>query len=271
MSFLNAKMGKQRVKLGKVHPAPPAIGYYLSVTKEPHKILLVDDDITLCRLLVEFLTRDGFAASAVHSGADALETVKHDGQYDAVVLDIMMPGISGLEVLQSLRSRFSIPIIMLTGRGDDIDRIIGLEMGADDYISKPCNPRELAARLRAVLRRTAEPRDRMTNSVLESHGIRLDIGRREATLAGEPLNLTSAEFNTLALLMQSAGEVLSKELLTEKVLYRKLNAYDRSIDVHISRIRQKLSAHLPATNMIKSIRGAGYQFISDDDADSKRV
>lgn len=241
------------------------------MTKEPHKILLVDDDITLCRLLVEFLTRDGFAASAVYSGAEALETVTHDDLYDAVVLDIMMPGISGLEVLQSLRSRFSIPIIMLTGRGDDIDRIIGLEMGADDYIGKPCNPRELAARLRAVLRRTTEPQDRMTKSVLESNGIRLDIGRREATLAGEPLNLTSAEFNTLALLMQSAGEVLSKELLTEKVLYRKLNAYDRSIDVHISRIRQKLSAHLPATNMIKSIRGAGYQFISDDNTDGKRV
>lgn len=217
---------------------------------------------------MEYLEGDGFAASAVHSGAGALETIKHEGQYDAVVLDIMMPGVAGLEVLQSLRSRFNLPIIMLTGRGDDIDRIIGLEMGADDYIGKPCNPRELAARLRAVLRRTAEPQDRTTRSVLESNGVRLDIGRREVTLAGKPLNLTSAEFNTLALLMQSAGEVLSKEFLTEKVLHRKLNAYDRSIDVHISRIRQKLSTHLRASNLIKSVRGVGYQFISDDGADS---
>lgn len=227
----------------------------------------MDDDITLCELLVEFLKRDGFDASAVNSGAEALEAIRHDAQYDAVVLDIMMPGASGLEVLQSLRSRFNVPIIMLTGRGDDIDRIIGLEMGADDYIGKPCNPRELAARLRAVLRRTAEPPDRTTRPVLEANGVRVDIGRREASLGGQPLNLTSAEFNTLALLMQSAGEVLSKEFLTEKVLHRKLNAYDRSIDVHISRIRQKLSTHPGASNLIKAVRGAGYQFISDDSAD----
>lgn len=233
------------------------------MTKPSAKILLVDDDVTLCELLSEYLIRDGFDTSSAYSGEDALKTLADGNQFDAVVLDIMMPGMNGLEVLQSIRAQLNTPVIMLTGRGDDVDKIIGLEMGADDYLGKPCNPRELCARLRAVLRRTNTPSEKHPPLLLESNGIRLDIGKRDVKFNSNSLNLTSAEFNALALLMQHPGEVLTKELLTEKVLHRKFTAYDRSIDVHISRIRQKLADHMDAKTIIKSVRGVGYQYISD--------
>lgn len=235
-----------------------------------YKILLVDDDVELCELLCEFLNGEGFAASAVHNGQAALEAVKTEGQYDALVLDIMMPKMSGLEVLQQLRQRVSTPVIMLTGRGDDIDRILGLEMGADDYLGKPCNPRELAARLKAVLRRTgASNRLEGGSAILSLHGIKMDVGRREVSVDAEPLAFTSAEFNTLEQLMASAGKVLSKEYLTDKVLHRKLGAYDRSIDVHVSRIRQKLSKAGKDPALLKTVRGAGYQFVSAENPEVK--
>ena len=224
------------------------------------KILLVDDDKTLSELLSEYLNRDGFDTHAVYSGEDAL-TLLDNHRFDAIVLDIMMPGLNGLEVLQSIRARMTVPVIMLTGRGDDIDRIVGLEMGADDYLSKPCNSRELAARLRAVLRRSTAANSETKPAILESNGIRLDIAKREAYCQQSLLNLTSAEFNTLALLMQNPGEILTKEILTEKVLHRKFSAYDRSIDVHISRIRHKLVEFLGERNVIKSVRGVGYQYV----------
>ncbi len=238
-----------------------------------YKILLVDDDVALCELLCEFLNGEGFATSAVHSGQAALESIKTEGQYDALVLDIMMPEMSGLEVLQLLRQRVSTPVIMLTGRGDDIDRIVGLEMGADDYLGKPCNPRELAARLKAVLRRTGVL-NRLDggstgSTILSLHGIKMDVGRREASVDAEPLAFTSAEFNTLEQLMASAGKVLSKEYLTDKVLHRKLGAYDRSIDVHVSRIRQKLTKAGKDPALLKTVRGAGYQFVSAENSDVK--
>ena len=220
-------------------------------------ILLVDDDLELCELLCEFLNNEGFAVQHCQSGLAALEKIQTN-KPDAMVLDIMMPQMNGLELLQAVRTQHIIPVIMLTGRGDDIDRILGLEMGADDYLGKPCNPRELAARLRAVLRRSQATK---TYSIINLHNITLDLSQRTATAAGQKLNLTSAEFNVLCVLMQSAGTVISKEALTEQVLHRKLTAYDRSIDVHLSRVRQKLHAALPEQELIKTIRGAGYQFI----------
>ncbi len=230
-----------------------------------HHILLVDDDIELCHLLAEFLRGEGFRVSAVHDGQAALDGVKDDTQFGAIVLDIMMPKVNGLEVLQALRGRIHTPIIMLTGRGDDIDRIVGLEMGADDYLGKPCNPRELAARLRAVLRRSGKQHARHdAQDTIQLHGICLNTGQRSVTANNAELQLTSAEFNVLALLMQSAGEVLSKAVLTEKVLQRKLGAYDRSIDVHVSRVRQKLAQALGKEDLIKTVRGAGYQFVNED-------
>jgi len=243
------------------------------------KILLVDDDKELCNLLSAYLEREGMDTQCVYNGEDALNYLGHGlksdntfnttGICDALVLDIMMPGMSGLELLQKLRPESDLPVIMLTGRGDDIDRIVGLEMGADDYLSKPCNPRELLARLRAVLRRVQrdnEPVENTSNDDAKKRlclqGITLDPGARRTNINGIPLRLTSAEFNTLHQLMLAAGQPISKKELTEKVLHRKLQAYDRSIDVHISRVRQKLSAH-GIDGIIKSLRGQGYQLLTE--------
>lgn len=235
------------------------------------KILIVDDDLGLCQLLGEYLGAEGFEVSSVHCGEDALNQVQSGDEFNAIILDVMMPGISGTEVLQSLRTRVSTPIIMLTGKGSEIDRIIGLELGADDYLAKPCNPRELLARIRAVLRRTKQTiSPAPAQSSIHLHGIDIHLGQRTLSINGNAIELTSAEFTTLALLMESAGQILSKEELTEKVLQRKLSAYDRSIDVHISRVRQKIKPALAEIKMqedpIRTIRGKGYLFISEAEA-----
>lgn len=225
---------------------------------QPH-ILLVDDDRELCELLAEYLASEGFTVSTVHTGSAALQKVKDAPDLRLIVLDIMMPGMSGLEVLQRLRPEHNIPVIMLTGRGDDIDRILGLEMGADDYLPKPCNPRELAARARAILRRS-QHLPAADNLSLQAGAISLTPRDMQASANGEPLTLTAAEFNTLKLLMSQPGATLSKAYLTKMVLHRELTAYDRSIDVHVSRIRQKLAAH-DIHDIIRSVRGVGYQLI----------
>lgn len=227
-------------------------------------LLLVDDDQDLCDMLGEYLGAEGFHCHAVHSGQEALQRLG-SRPYDAVVLDVMMPGLSGLEVLARLRPGNTTPVLMLTGKGDDIDRILGLEMGADDYLGKPCNPRELVARIRAVLRRSQPPApesEPVEDDSLSLHGITIVSGSLSASVANTPLSLTSAEFHTLALLMRNAGKVLSKEQLTEQVLHRPLEAYDRSMDVHISRVRQKLAA-AGLRDIIKSVRGVGYQMLSE--------
>jgi DNA-binding response OmpR family regulator len=224
------------------------------------KILLVDDDITLCELLTEFLSGHGFDVYSVYGGRQAISAALGDEYYDVMVLDIMMPEMNGLEVLQEVRAKTDLPIIMLTGRGDDIDRIIGLEMGADDYLGKPCNPRELLARINAVLRRTKRSHQIATHGNISAHGILLKPGQMSVKVKGHPIKLTGAEFRALQLLMENPGEVLTKSYLTEQVLNRELSAYDRSIDVHISRIRQKLSSQGGLNDVIKSVRGQGYQF-----------
>lgn len=228
------------------------------------KLLLVDDDQELCELMGQYLQSEGFEVSFAHSVEQALPLLQQDGRYDLLIFDIMMPGQTGLELLQQVRPRIQTPVIMLTGRGDDIDRIIGLEMGADDYLGKPCNPRELVARIRAVLRRSGHsPEPEGSTEVLSLHKIQLDPGKRRVMVADSEIELTSAEFNVLAELMRGVGSIVSKDELTEKVLHRKLTAYDRAIDVHVSRVRQKLAAVIPDSELIKTVRGAGYMLVNE--------
>lgn len=234
------------------------------------RVLLVDDDQALCELLAEYLQSHGFDVTAMHSGQSVLDITNIEQMFDILCLDIMMPGMSGLELLPAVRAQSSVPIIMVTGRGDDIDRVIGLEMGADDYIAKPCNPRELVARIRAVLRRANLDKNPMhtcsealvPNESLHFNGLALFPKKREVCLKGQVLQLTGAEFDILAILMQQQGQIVSKAKLTEQVLHRKLTRYDRSIDVHVSRVRQKLSEQCPEVEWIKTVRGAGYIFVA---------
>ena len=221
------------------------------------RILIIDDDRELCTLLADFLRLEGFQSSAVHDGADAVEHCRQHS-YDAIVLDIMLPGLQGLDVLRQLRGFSDTPVLMLTARGEDTDRIVGLEMGADDYLAKPCNPRELAARLRAILRRAQLSSQEPAKGPLRVGEVIINPAQRNASHAGVDLHLTSAEFNVLQALMQQAGTVVEKEALSQQALGRALSAYDRSIDVHVSKIRKKL-ANSGGENLIISVRGVGYQ------------
>lgn len=243
------------------------------------RILLVDDDKELCSLLTEYFSAEGYQVDAAYNAQQAIDKLQNPSSgnsntYSLMVLDIMMPGTTGLELLQQIRPRHTLPVIMLTGRGDEIDRILGLEMGADDYLGKPCNPRELLARIRAVLRRAspqATVEGRLPDQTVVIGALSLNPGTRDARVGDQVLELTSAEFNVLAYLMQHAGQVLSKEQLTRWVLHRELTAYDRAIDVHVSRVRQKLAAHFEradgeAIEMIKTVRGQGYIFVFTDQA-----
>ncbi|MDE0952526.1 MAG: response regulator transcription factor [Halioglobus sp.] len=228
-------------------------------------ILIIDDDKELCALLSDFLLLEGFKTNAVHDGAEAVEHCRAH-HYDAIVLDIMLPGLLGLDVLRQLRQSITTPILMLTARGEDTDRILGLELGADDYLPKPCNPRELSARLRAILRRSQQPVSQHSILRLEAGQICIKPADRSATFAGAELQLTSAEFRILQLLVGNAGHIVDKETLSQQALGRTLSAYDRSIDVHVSKVRKKLAA-LGGEELIISVRGVGYQFkVSDGDA-----
>jgi len=238
------------------------------------RLLLVDDDRELCSLLNEYLSAEGYQVECAYNGQQALEKLQSQN-YSLIVLDIMMPGMSGLELLQQIRPRYTLPVIMLTGRGDEIDRILGLEMGADDYLGKPCNPRELLARIRAILRRLSHQaplEGRLPDTAMTVAGLSLNSTTRDVTVNGEPLDLTSAEFNVLAYLMQHSGQVLGKDQLTRWVLHREISAYDRAIDVHVSRVRQKLAKSFAQTprvpkELIKTVRGQGYIFVLSDLAD----
>jgi DNA-binding response OmpR family regulator len=223
------------------------------------KILIVDDDVELCQLLTDFLQLEGFEVSSVHNGDEAVEQFDEKA-YELMVLDIMLPGRHGLDVLRAIRTKSNIPIVMLTARGDDTDRILGLELGADDYVPKPCNPQELAARIRAVLRRAQTNTSNPKKDKLSTGDLLLDATRRELYFKDEPIYLTSTEFEILQLLMQRAGQVVDKESISIEVLKRKLAAYDRSIDVHISNIRKKLGKFGIKDDLIKNIRGVGYQY-----------
>jgi len=220
------------------------------------RILLIDDDVQLCNLLAERLATEGFTMETVYDGSRGLERAL-SMEYSLVVLDLMLPGIRGLDVLRRLRKVSPVPVLILTARGEDSDRILGLEMGADDYVPKPFNPRELIARIRAILRRTGLTE--VSAGPLVVGDLRLDPAVREAWLEHAPLNLTSAEFTLLETFMRQPGCVLSREQLTESVLGRKLGPFDRVIDVHVSNLRRKLGVPQDGQR-IKAVRGSGYLF-----------
>jgi two-component system, OmpR family, response regulator len=222
-----------------------------------NRVLLVDDDVELCEMLGEYLTAEGFEVTLKHDGESGVEAAL-GGDVDAVVLDIMLPGQSGLEALRHIRQQSLMPVLMLTAKGDDVDRIVGLELGADDYLPKPCNPRELVARLRAVLRRATPAK---LGEVLQIGDAVLRPSERLAEWAGETLELTSTEFNLLEVLMRSSGHVVSKNDLSERALGHSLARYDRSVDVHISNLRRKLGTLEDGRSPIQTVRGVGYQYI----------
>ena len=217
------------------------------------RLLIVDDDTELCSLLGEFLQREGYVVQCAHDGLNGLEQAQQGG-YDLIILDVMLPGIDGFEILKKLRSESKVPVLMLTARGQDVDRIVGLELGADDYLPKPFNPRELSARVKAILRRT-EPRP--NRGRVEVNGVALDPGTREVTCDGKAVEVTTLEFDILEQLMRNAGRVVSRDGLMESLYNRKATPFDRSIDMHVSHLRRKLEGGRP---VIKTIRGVGYQF-----------
>lgn len=221
------------------------------------KILIIDDDEELCELVSEYLTVEGFEIACVNDGASGLEAAL-SGKYDMAILDVMLPKMNGFDVLRSLREQSKLPVIMLTARGDDMERIVGLEIGADDYLPKPFNPRELAARLRAILRRSVAADDDPGQEAIEVDDVKVSPGSRVVTLAGTEVNLTSVEFGLLLELLREAGKVVKKEDLSESVLERKLSPFDRSLDMHISNLRKKLGVRADGSERIKTIRSVGY-------------
>ncbi|MEX0729733.1 MAG: response regulator [Aquisalimonadaceae bacterium] len=226
------------------------------------RILLVDDDRELAAMLVEYLEGDGFQVKAVHNGNDGLAQARRD-EFDAVVLDVMLPGRDGLDVLRELRRDHALPVLMLTARGDDVDTVVGLELGADDYLAKPCNPRVLVARLRALLRRGRADQD--GGRAITVGDLLLDPGRREVRRKGEVVELTGTEFDLLGYLVRQAGHVVDKDRLSQEGLGRPLQPYDRSIDMHISNLRRKLGPLPDGSPRIKTVRGSGYQYLSSEE------
>jgi DNA-binding response OmpR family regulator len=220
------------------------------------QVLLADDDVELSGMLREYLEREGFGVSVVHDGEDAARLAL-SGSYHIVVLDVMMPKVDGIEALRLIRQSSQVPVIMLTARGDDVDRIVGLELGADDYVPKPCTPRELVARLRAILRRAQPGAD---GGPIEIGGVTLWPEKRRVQWRGRELPLTSIEFNVFEVLMRNAGRVVSKHEISEQALGRPLARFDRSIDVHLSSIRQKLG---DGAKMIRTVRGLGYHLVKE--------
>ncbi|MFJ7883074.1 response regulator [Pseudomonas sp. NPDC096917] len=226
------------------------------------RVLLVDDDQELTALLSEYLEREGFAATAVHSGEEG-EVEALSGRYSIVVLDVMLPRLSGIEVLRRIRARSQVPVVLLTARGDNIDRITGLELGADDYVPKPSSPGELVARLRAIMRRVNPATDQPATEVIKTGRLVLWPGKRQALWQGHELGVTSTEFSLLEELARSAGQVVSKQDLSLNALGCPLTRYDRRIDVHISSIRHKLGPRDDAKAWIQSVRGLGYLLIAE--------
>ncbi len=233
-------------------------GYGVSMS---NKVLVIDDDVDLVGMLKEYLEQEGFDVTTAHDGETGAQYA-FAGRFDIVVLDVMMPGMSGLDTLRSIRSNSKIPVIMLTAKGDDADRIAGLELGADDYVPKPCTPRELVARLRAILRRT--------QLSLNSQALQINVGdlsiwpeQRRATWSGKELELTSTEFNLLEVLVRNAGHVVSKNDLSLQALARPLARFDRSIDVHLSSIRQKLGTFADGHHCIQTVYRMGYQLVKE--------
>jgi DNA-binding response OmpR family regulator len=222
-----------------------------------NKVLIIDDDEELCELVAEYLTVEGFEVTAVHDGETGLNKAQ-ENVHDLVILDVMLPKKNGFDVLRELRPDSTIPVLMLTARGDDMERIVGLEIGADDYLPKPFNPRELVARLRAILRRVslAQENQQVADKNLKIEDLEVSITGRSAKQDGKEIQLTAVEFDLLVALMHEAGKIVKKEDLSVQVLERKLSPFDRSLDMHISNLRKKMN-----NDRIKTIRSVGYIYI----------
>ncbi len=225
------------------------------------EILIIDDDRELGDMLREFLAPDHFRVSTAGSGEAGLESLE-DGRFDLLILDIMLPGMSGIDVLQRVRRHSDMPVIMLTARGDDVDRILGLEFGADDYLAKPFNPRELLARIKAILRRARPAAG--AGRRLAAGPVEMDLKSRQVTAGGKPIRLTGTEFELLRRLLDAPGEVVSRDELSREALGRRLLPYDRSIDTHVSNLRRKLEDAGVESPSIQSQRGIGYRLVGGD-------
>lgn len=227
-----------------------------------NRILLADDDVELASMLVEYLSHENFDVDTAHDGKTALEKAINN-HYELIILDVMMPELNGFDVLRQLRTHSQVPVLMLTARGEDVDSIVGLEIGADDYLAKPCNPRVLVAHMRAILRRsdpiiTTAPSNA---DILTIGDIELQRGARRVLLNNQALTMTSTEYRVLEVLLEDAGHVVLKKDLSERALGRELNLYDRSLDMHVSNLRKKLGPLEDGEERIKTIRGVGYQYI----------
>lgn len=227
-------------------------------------ILLADDDVAFATMLKQYLEGEGFHVSTAHDGGEALRLLDANA-YDLLVLDVMMPILSGLDVLRELRKHSSLPVLMLTARGEDVDSIVGLELGADDYLSKPCNPRVLVARMQALLRRADNTKSENVGADdhknLRIGDVELNRGQRQVLIQDSRIDLTSTEYSVIEILLTHAGDVVSKEDISLHALGRKPGAYDRSIDMHVSKIRKKIGALPNGDERIKTVRGQGYQYV----------
>ncbi|WP_281648079.1 response regulator [Parendozoicomonas sp. Alg238-R29] len=227
-------------------------------------ILLVDDDLELCELLVEFLRTEGYQVTAVNDGVEGVDAAL-SGTFSMVLLDVTLPKLNGFEVLRNIRQRSQVPVLMLTARGDDVDRIVGLEIGADDYLSKPFNHRELVARMKAILRRVRSPEDsdRGRRKVLKIDNLTLNLANHEVMLGEEVLDITATEFIVLKTLIDKAGELVTRDELTHVALNRRLMLHDRAIDMHVSNLRRKIGNKPDGRPRLKTVRGSGYFYIAD--------
>lgn len=226
-----------------------------------NKILLIDDDVALCELLTEYLGSEGFVVTSVNRGPEGVSRALAES-WDVIVLDVMLPGMNGFDVLKQIQAHSTVPVLMLTARGEDPDTVLGLELGADDYVAKPCSPRVLVARLRNLLRRRSEMPGDTASTRRQVGDLTYDTATRQVAIADRAIDLTGAEFNLLSLLLQHAGELVSRDMLAEQGLGRPLQAYDRRIETHMAQIRKKLGPKSDGSPRIKTVRGAGYQYLS---------
>lgn len=227
-----------------------------SISKS-ERILVIDDDVELCKLITRYLTQEGFAIETVNTGAHGAELAL-SGNHSLVVLDIMMPGDNGFDVLRRIRAQSRVPVLMLTAKGDALDRVLGLEMGADDSLPKPFNPQELAARIRAILRRAGP--HAVPGAPIAVGDVEIDSRARIARRGGDIVNLTTVEFDLLEVLLRQAGQVVGRDQLTRDVLGRDFSPFDRSIDTHVCNLRKKIGPLPDGTERIKGVRGIGYLY-----------